>query len=580
MVQTLDVRDLRYEVRKPDSTKNLVRKLLFLTCDCSNAKNDWKPVLDGVSLQVHRGEMMAIMGSSGSGKTSLLDVIAGRHETGSSVKLSGDVLLDGVPRTRDLVHNSVAYVRQDDRLIGQLTVRETLEFVAALRLPSSMPWEEKAKHVESVVQELALWHVIDQPVGSVEKRGISGGERRRVSIGVQMLLNPQLLLLDEPTSGLDAFTAMQLTELLFQLSRSGRIILMTVHQPRSAIFRHFDKLLLLSAGGRTVYCGNGNKTALEYFNSIGYCCPKLSNPADYLVDLATVDLHSDEQEVKSRGQVDWLVTEFQRRSAEQKSVMWTGPDYDEGCKVDSGPVGPTTDTLPDVHVLPQGDGAGVFRQFLVLCWRTWLTEFRSVAWQLQLFIAALWISVELGLVYYKLGLDQRGVRDRISLVYSSLAIYPFMVLLDTVAKLHASRRHFFYEIEDGMYGSGPMYFAKLACESPFNLVAWVCFVPIFYWMCDLKTDILSFVYTSLLVLLVVYVSRSAANAVASAIHSFQVRGVYNAFMNAMCCIVFASDVREPSFLRTISRYVTSSWNSPANILVFFRFYLAECRMYL
>ena len=523
MVRSLEVRDLRYNVRNPDSTKSLLKKLAFVTCDSSSSAKDWKIVLDGVSFDVRNGEMMAIMGSSGSGKTTLLDVIAGRHEYDSRTQLSGDVLMDGTRRTEAMVHSSVAYVRQDDRLIAQLTVRETLEFVAALRLPATMPWSEKAAHVESVVQELALWHVIDQRVGSVEKRGISGGERRRVSIGVQMLLNPELLLLDEPTSGLDAFTAMQLIELLQQLSRSGRIVVMTVHQPRAAIFRQFDKLLLLSAGGRTVYCGHGKTSVLEYFDTIGCSCPKLSNPADYLLDLATVDLHSEEQEKKSRDRVDWLVAEFQRQRAERNVVMWQGEGQDEGCVMDSQSHSvPVLKELPAVNILPSGERAGAFRQFLILCWRTWLTEFRSVGWQVQQLIAALWMSIELGVVYFNIGLDQRGIRDRISLVYSSMAVYPFMVTLDTVAKLHSQRRHFYYEIQDGMYGTLPMFLSKLVCELPFNLVAWLCFVPIFYWMADLKTDIYSFMDTALIILLAVYVSRSAAMAIASAFHSFQV----------------------------------------------------------
>ncbi|XP_065177542.1 ATP-binding cassette sub-family G member 8-like [Sycon ciliatum] len=529
MVQSLEVTRLHYAVKEADSKQKLMRKLVGLGCTCSAEDEKWRTILDGVSLQVKRGEVMAIMGNSGCGKTSLLDIIACRQDTGSSVTLSGDVLIDGKARTLEMVRSSVGYVRQDDRLIAQLTVRETLEFVAALRLPADMLWSDKSAWVERVIQELALWHVVDQPVGSVEKRGISGGERRRVSIGVQMLLNPELLLLDEPTSGLDAFNAAQLTELLHQLSRSGRIILMTVHQPRAAIFHRFDKLMLLSAGGRTVYCGESKKTVLDYFSSVGYACPKLNNPADYLVDISTVDLHSDEKEATSRQRVDQLVEEFRQRTTAANVLMWSGPESDEGCVVESDTHNAGAQNAlaahrhtADVHMLPTGASPGMFRQFLILCWRAWLKELRSVGWQFQQLLAALWMSLEVGLIYFDIGQDQRGIRDRISVVYSSLAIYPFMVTLDTVAKLHSERRFFFYEIQDGMYSSGPFFFSKLLCELPFNLLAWVCFVPIFYWMANLKPDILSFVYTSLFVLLVVYVSRSAALAIATGIHKFQV----------------------------------------------------------
>ena len=433
---------------------------------------------------------------------------------------------------KDMVHSSVAYVRQDDRLIAQLTVRETLEFVAALRLAATMPWSEKAAHVESVVQELALWHVIDQRVGSVEKRGISGGERRRVSIGVQILLNQQLLLLDEPTSGLDAFTAMQLIELLQQLSRSGRIVVMTVHQPRAAIFRQFDKLLLLSAGGRTVYCGHGNTSVLEYFDTIGCSCPKLSNPADYLLDLATVDLHSEAEETQSRNRVSQLASKFRGRCTEQQTVMWQGGSvthHESSTSSSLSAKGQSQANQPAQKTprisLPTGKTATAFQQFLILCWRTWLMEFRNVGWQLHQLFAALWMTLELGIVYYSISLDQRGIRDRLSLLYVGVALYPFNITLDTISRLHSQRRHFYYEIEDGMYGTLPMFLSKLVCELPFNLIGWLCYVSIFYWMAGLKGDIASFMESALLILLIAYVARSAAMAIASAIHSFQVGGV-------------------------------------------------------
>lgn len=201
----LEVSNLHHEVERP--TGGLLSKLIgtsslketFHEGESSQA-DQWRTILDGVTLNLYAGEIMAVMGSSGSGKTSLLDLIACRNDSASACRTTGAVLFNGRERTEASVKSMTAYVRQDDRLVAQLSVRETLRFVAEMKLPKAMTSEEKSAQVEAVINELGLWHVAEHRVGSVDQRGLSGGERRRVSIGVQMLLDPQLLLLDEPTS--------------------------------------------------------------------------------------------------------------------------------------------------------------------------------------------------------------------------------------------------------------------------------------------------------------------------------------------------------------------------------------------
>ncbi|KAG7283196.1 hypothetical protein CRUP_000558 [Coryphaenoides rupestris] len=168
------------------------------------------------------------------GKTSLLDIITCRDE-GGQVR-QGQVLINGTPCTPQLVRRNVAHVRQDDRLLPHLTVRETLAFV------------------DDVIAELRLRQCAHTRVGNSFVRGVSGGERRRVSIAVQLLWNPGILILDEPTSGLDSFTAHNLVLTLSRLARGNRLVLLSVHQPRSDIFQLFDLVVLLSSGS-AVYCG-------------------------------------------------------------------------------------------------------------------------------------------------------------------------------------------------------------------------------------------------------------------------------------------------------------------------------------
>lgn len=135
------------------------------------------------------GQMLAILGSSGSGKTTLLDVISNRHNGG---QVEGSVKINGKNRTKASIRRCSAYVRQDDRLLPHLTVRETLFFVGRLKLPSSYSSKEVKQRIDDVIAELGLRHVSDTKVGGPEVRGISGGERRRVSIGVQLLIDPSI----------------------------------------------------------------------------------------------------------------------------------------------------------------------------------------------------------------------------------------------------------------------------------------------------------------------------------------------------------------------------------------------------
>lgn len=285
----LDVRHLNYSIR-PSLDADWDSLKLAMRCRRPSARQ----LLHDVNISVRPGQLLAILGSSGSGKTTLLDLLACRHEAGT---LDGSITLNGRERTLDLVKEYGGYVMQEDRLFPSLTVRETLTFVARLKMPARFSLEEKTERVEQVIAELGLIHVADSPIGGSMLRGISGGERRRVSIGAQLLLDPSILFLDEPTSGLDSFTANNVVETLQSLARSNRTIVTTIHSPRSDIVKLFDLILILSQGppfcvpekqteqvlsslGRTVYFGPGDQV-VAHFEGAGYPCPRYTNPADF-----------------------------------------------------------------------------------------------------------------------------------------------------------------------------------------------------------------------------------------------------------------------------------------------------------
>ncbi|PSK50464.1 ABC transporter G family member [Elsinoe australis] len=248
-----------------------------------------KQILYDISGAVHPGQLMAIMGASGAGKTTFLDILARKNKRGVA---SGNFYVNGQKTPDDDFRSVIGFVDQDDTMLPTLTVHETIMDSALLRLPKDMSLLSKEQKVEDVERQLGIYHIRDQIIGSEEGngRGISGGEKRRVGIACELVTSPSILFLDEPTSGLDAYNAFNVVECLVNLVKTyNRTVVFTIHQPRSNIVALFDQLVLL-AKGRTVYSGPFS-SCQSYFDSIGYACPPGFNIADYLVDLT---MHASE----------------------------------------------------------------------------------------------------------------------------------------------------------------------------------------------------------------------------------------------------------------------------------------------
>lgn len=177
----------------------------------------------------------------------------------------------------------MGFVQQQDILMQTMTVYECLLFAAKMKLPPNV---NKEKRVEILITDLKLTHCRNTMIGGQFVRGISGGEKKRASIGVEIITDPSLVFLDEPTTGLDSYTATNIIEIISELAQSGRTAVCTIHQPNSDIFAFFDKLMLI-ANGKTIYF-NESKKAKEYFASLGQVCPPLSNPADFYIDMLSV----------------------------------------------------------------------------------------------------------------------------------------------------------------------------------------------------------------------------------------------------------------------------------------------------
>ena len=251
-----------------------------LSLTVSSASKGRLRVVDGLSGALEPGRITAILGPSGAGKTSVLDTLAGRVSNGT---VTGALYINGQLDTVHSYSSWVGMVPQDDIMFRELTVVETLVLYASLRLPPEME-TEMDDVIADVIDILGLWNVVHSVIGDETARGISGGERKRVNIGIELVSRPALLFCDEPTSGLDSTKCIELLDGLRGFADLKCNIVVALHQPSHRLFQMFDDLLLLGRGGQTIYLGDGSG-ALAHFESMGFVLPAYNNPADFFLDI-------------------------------------------------------------------------------------------------------------------------------------------------------------------------------------------------------------------------------------------------------------------------------------------------------
>lgn len=245
-----------------------------------NPNANTKILLNGVSGEAREGQIMAVLGASGSGKSTLIDALADRIAKDS---LKGTITLNDEVLNSRMLKVISAYVMQDDLLFPMLTVEETLMFSAEFRLPRTLSKSKKKSRVQALIDQLGLRNAAKTVIGDEGHRGVSGGERRRVSIGIDIIHDPIVLFLDEPTSGLDSTSAFMVVKVLQRIAQSGSIVVMSVHQPSYRILSLLDRLIFLSHG-QTVYSGSPANLPI-FFGEFGHPIPETENRTEFALDL-------------------------------------------------------------------------------------------------------------------------------------------------------------------------------------------------------------------------------------------------------------------------------------------------------
>ncbi|URD72647.1 ABC-2 type transporter [Musa troglodytarum] len=489
----LQFEDVEYKIN--ESSRNPVKAAIadvasWLRMEQGNCKH----ILKGITGSVGPGQILALMGPSGSGKTTLLKLLGGRLDG----DIRGKVTYNDTPYGPSLKRR-IGFVAQDDVLFPQLTVEETLVFAAFLRLPTEMSHKEKYLRADRIIKELSLERCRHTRVGCVFMKGISGGERKRTSIGYEILVDPSLLFLDEPTSGLDSASASKLLIILQNLAKVGRTVITTIHQPSSRIFYMFDKLLLMSEG-QTIYHGNARES-MHYFSSLGFLPEIAMNPAEFLLDIATGHVKDISIPETLQGSTNLQEIEVKFLQCKYKTDL-EPREKEENYHSVKAPM-----KLQQAIQIKKDWTSNWVEQFIILSKRTFRERSRDYLDTLR-FSQTVGVAVLLGLLWWKSNIGTEAqLRDQVGLMFYICIFWTSSSLIGAVYVFPFEKSYLVKERKADMYRLSVYYVSSTLCDMIINIVHPIIFMVILYFMVDLRRTMPCFLLTSFAIMLIVITSQ-------------------------------------------------------------------------
>nr|XP_029719916.1 ATP-binding cassette sub-family G member 1-like [Aedes albopictus] len=475
----IEFRDIRYTVKKINYSK---------------AKLESKEILHGLNGSFNSGELTAIMGPSGAGKSTLLNILAGYVSSG----VSGLVQVNGKNRS----HNSQSfrklscYIQQHDALRPWLTVNEAMSCATHLKLGFSISPEEKKKLIEKILFMLGL-----EQKGNTPTHGLSGGQKKRLAIALEMISNPPILFLDEPTTGLDSSSCTQCVSLLKRLAQDGRTIICTVHTPSALLFEMFDKLYTVTQG-HCFYQGPV-KELLPFLSNLGYNCPSYHNPADFMMEIAVGEYGADVSKV-----IKAALKKYYEMSSEcikldpvfddVKSAVTrydfadTDPKNADTSKVqemlqlkDRGGVGDAGDLDPQGNelcpeIVDNTKPASLMMQFLLLLYRNLLMLRRNYYLLGIRLIAHASVATLFGYIYQGVGPNANQVLANYVYLYGSMLMLVYTGKMAVVLSFQLEMESLTREHFNRWYKLGPYFLSILIIEVPVQIACSLIYVVISY----------------------------------------------------------------------------------------------------
>eukprot|EP01113_Clastostelium_recurvatum_P040181 TRINITY_DN6221_c1_g3_i1.p1 TRINITY_DN6221_c1_g3~~TRINITY_DN6221_c1_g3_i1.p1 ORF type:complete len:685 (-),score=161.23 TRINITY_DN6221_c1_g3_i1:74-2128(-) len=470
------------------------------------SKGGNKKLLNSVSGRV-KGRFLAIMGGSGSGKTTLLNFLARRLDRRAKVS-GGASTLQGGTYDQAALKKVSGYVMQDDLLFANLTVYETLMYAARLRLPDDLTKAEIEDRINNALEQLGISHCRDTIIGDTIRRGVSGGERKRVCVAIELLMNPSVLLLDEPTSGLDSSSSLSLCKTLSDLAATGSCtVITTIHQPQSKIFELFDDLIILNKG-KVVYRGPRNDV-VPFYERAGLPLPPFTNPADHIIDVITFvpganvdELARNCRRLQNQLKLDEAEQEKARQAEERASprtprpqkleqshsqyLMKLDTEHDE--EEEDGDEGEHANMLKDLHkfVPEEYPRTSWWNQFRVLLARTFHDTLRDKSTLFSQIILNFIMAILIGGVYFQIGTDQSSIVRRNPMVFFCVINQGTFGAMIVINNFPSERKIILRERAAGSYFVSAYYTAKILIEMAVQVGLSIIFSCIVYWMAGLQ----------------------------------------------------------------------------------------------
>ncbi|KAH7619174.1 hypothetical protein Ndes2526B_g06126 [Nannochloris sp. 'desiccata'] len=457
-----------------------------------------KEILKGISGHCRAGRILAILGQSGAGKSTFLDILACNPTPGG--KIEGEVLVDGIPRRASQFRKAACYVMQRDVLQASATVRESILTSALLKLPMSMTRKDKEARVDSVLKELGLTECQHVRIGDelLGMKGVSGGQRRRVSIGIELIKDPKAIFLDECTSGLDSEMAVSLVGTLKNLAaRMQKTIVLTIHQPNSLITSKFDDFMLL-AGGELVYFGEW-EGAVPFFDAAGLQCPQFTNPTDFFLNC-----------LQEQSNVDTLVEQQRRNGA--SSTLLQGGHQDEEAAVAAKNGGVSSSAAAAAAAAAKNGGvsssaaaaaaaaatSGIdagkevqatypevpgWYQTCVLTQRSYRNYIRNPAMLFSETAQYVFMGLFVGLMYLQLNNSvETGVNDRLASLWFGMAVLSFTPSYTAVTVWDRERVLLRREVGQAMYSVSSWFAARTIVTVPTQIIQTLLFGFVAFFM--------------------------------------------------------------------------------------------------
>ncbi|XP_065078457.1 ATP-binding cassette sub-family G member 1-like isoform X2 [Ochlerotatus camptorhynchus] len=413
-----------------------------------------KCILQNISGSFQSGRLAAILGPSGAGKSSLMNVLSGFKVKG----VKGQILINNESVDRQRYRQMVAYNRQDVMLLPNITVQETLLYAADLRMPSSVAKMHKVKIVNEIIALLGL-----EKCANNQARVLSGGEKKRLSIGQELVSNPRIMFFDEPTSGLDSESSYQIIAYLKDMARQGRCVVSVIHQPSSDLLELFDDIYVV-VDGQCLYQGPLEQLT-STFAEVGMVCPQYYNRADFVIKMAS---KSSSDAEKIRMLIDQMKTvpiqngynnntrNYQNGNQEQKLL----DECDNGSQ----------------YVISQ------WRQFVILTRRTLLGTVRNFTLTVLRFLGHILFGLIVGTVYFNIGGDGAKVISNTAFFMLILMFIAFANSMTVVLTFPLEMAVFIREYKGNCYSISAYFFSKIVADFPLMLGGITCFQIIAYYM--------------------------------------------------------------------------------------------------